>query len=251
MNDNKGLAEQVTKTPSYLEWFRVEELGYEEESSKPPADTDRLCFHCATPHTKLFKCGKCRVAAYCQKDCQVQDWKKQHKGTCATYKRVGLDMRGLVGQADAQAAARLEIFHRVRFYACAYAAFQEATLGRGFLFLQADQSLAALSLAVPKDCYGRTLPNRGVMVHYLTMGEYDAELCRDDFELATVRTDLQKAVEDYDEQQEVVLMMRFRCGHVACGKAQLSMPYGSFRKLGTDFFAEQNAACLQLNIDDM
>lgn len=258
-SENKAKAEAVTKTPSYLEWLRVEELGYEMQNGtttdttqgQQDHDDDNLCFYCATPHTKLSKCVKCHVAAYCQKDCQVQDWKKQHKAACATFQRVGPDMQGLARSPEAAAAARLDVFHRIRFYACAYAAFKEATLGRGFLFIQADQSLAALSLAIPKDVHGRPLPLRGVMVHYLTMGEYDAELCRDDFELAVVRTDLQAAVDDYDEQKEVVLLMRFRCGHVAVGKAQLSMPFGSFRKLGTDFFAEQNAACLQLNIDDV
>lgn len=255
MSDNKALNE-VTQTPSHLEWFRVEELGYTDSSALPPPDPDhaeRLCFYCQTVHTKLSKCSQCRVAGYCQRDCQVKDWKRggQHKASCATYKRAGADMRGLDGNRPAQEEARMEIFHRIRFYACAYAAFKAATLGRGFLFVQGDQSLVSLSLAIPKDCYGRTLPRRGVLVHYLTMGEYDAEVCRDDFELAMVRTDLQKLVDKYDEQKEVVLLMRFRCGHVAVGKAQLAMPYQSFRKLGADFFAEQNAASLQLNIDDV
>ena len=247
MTENKALA-QVTQTPSHLEWSRVEELGYEDCSYRSASD-DSLCFHCATPHTKLFRCGQCRVAGYCQKDCQVQDWKRQHKAACLTYKRVGPEMK--LTSPEMQEQARSDIFHRVRFYVCAYAAFKEATLGRGFLFLQGDQSLAALSLAIPKDVHGRPMPNRGVMVHYLTMGEFDAELCRDDFELAAVRHDLQTLVDEYDEQKEVVLLMRFRCGHLAVGKAQLAMPYGSFRKLGSDFFAEQNAACLQLNIDDV
>lgn len=256
MNENKALAE-VTKVPSHLECFRTEELGYVMDGGggsgacDDDAASDRLCFHCATPHTKLFRCGQCKVAGYCQKDCQVQDWKRSHKATCTTYRRVGPDMRGLAEAPDAAAAARADIYNRVRFYACAFAAFKAATLGRGFLFLQGDQSLAALSLAIPKDCYGRPLPTRGIMVHYLTLGEYDSEVCRDDFELATVRTDLQKAVEDYDEQSEVVLLMRFRCGHVAVMKAQLAMPYGSFRKLGTDLFGENNAPCLQLNLDDV
>eukprot|EP00977_Amphora_coffeiformis_P002710 scaffold521_cov167-Amphora_coffeaeformis.AAC.1 len=253
MTENKALAE-VTKAPSHLEWVRIEELGYIDVGAAQVPESDHQCFYCASKppkDTKLAKCSKCKVAGYCQRECQVKDWKKSHKSACATYKRVGPDMRGLYRSADAAAAARMDIYNRIRFYACAFAAFKEATLGRGFLFIQADQSLAALSLAVPKDCYGRTLPTRGVIVHYLTVGEYDSEVCRDDFELATVRTDLQKVVDDYDEQSEVVLLFRFRCGHVAVGKAKLAMPYGSFRKLGTDLFAENNAPCVQLNIDDV
>lgn len=267
MNDNAAL-QQVTQTPSHLEWIRVDELGYADSDAAPP--TEPLCFHCQKPlhhqgdgqsntTTKLLRCGQCRVACYCDKSCQIQDWKGagggKHKASCATYKRAGPDMRGLQQPSKnpaAQAEARGEIFHRIRFYACAYAAFQAATLGRGFLFLQSDQSLVAMSLAIPKDCYGRTLPTpRGILVHYLTMGEFDAEVCRDDFELAAFRQDLEKLVQSYDEQQQVVLLMRFRCGHTAIGTAQLAMPYGSFRKLGSEFFAEQKPPCLQLNIDDV
>ena len=254
MTEKKALAE-VTKAPSHLEWFRIEELGYIDSGAAPVPESDHQCFYCASTaannNMKLAKCSKCKVAGYCQRECQVKDWKKSHKAACDTYKRLGPDMRGLYQTPDAAAEARVDIYNRIRFYACAYAAFKEAALGRGFLFIQADQSLAALSLAIPKDCYGRALPTRGVMVHYLTMGEYDSEVCRDDFELATIRKDLQKVVDEYDEETEVVLCMRFRCGHVAVGKAKLAMPYGSFRKLGTDLFAENNAPCLQLNIDDV
>ena len=250
MSENKAL-NKVTHTPSYLEWFRVEELGYEEGPSSS-SSTERVCFACAKPLAPPFhKCSKCKVAAYCQRDCQIKDWKTQHKGACASFHRVGPEGRGLRDDTDT-AAARQEVFHRIRFYACAYAVWKHGTLGRGFLFLQSQHSLAALSIHIPKDVYGRPLSTiRGVMVHYLTTGEYDAEVCRDDFELAAMRADLLRAVEEYDPEQQVVLLMRFRCGHVAVGRTQLSMPYGSFLKLGQDFFAEQNADCVQLNIDDV
>lgn len=248
-DENQAMLAKFAQTPSHLEWIRVEELGYTDSSAAPPETSERRCFGCGAIHAKLLRCGQCRVASYCQKDCQVHDWKQQHKKACATYKRVGPDM--CLSTAADQAAVRSDIFHRIRFYICAFAAYKERTLGRGFLFIQADQSLVALSLALPMDAYGRPLPTRAVLVHYLTLGEYDAEVCREDFEMATVRSELQTAVDAYDEQTEVVLLMRFRCGSLAVGKAQLAMPYGSFRKLGVDLYAEQDMASLQLNIDDM
>jgi hypothetical protein len=259
--ENNQVLQQVTQTPSYLEWVRVEELGYEQPTLSSTMTTtqepepERICFTCAKPLTKPYStCGKCKVAGYCTRTCQIQDWKTVHKAACHTYARVvGSSLRNpRFSSAAAAAQARQEIFHRIRFYACAYAVYKESTLGRGFLFLQGDQSLVTLSLAIPKDVYGHPIQQtRGIMVHYLTLGEYDAELCRDDFELATVRNELTHAVNTYDPQTEVVLLMRFRCGHVAVGKAQFAMPHGSFRTLGTQFFAEQDAACLQLNIDDV
>jgi hypothetical protein len=223
-------------------------LGY--EGAEEPSPTDPVCFGCGKPLTTLSKCAKCKVAAYCERDCQVKDWKASHKAACASYQRVGANMKGLV-TPESQAQARQEIFHRVRFYACAYAIHKEAQVGKGFLFLQSNHSLAAMSVAIPKDSYGRKLGTRGIMVHYLTLGEFSSELCRDDFEMTTFKSDLTTAVENYDPQTQVILLLRFRCGHVAIGRAQLSMSYASFKTLGKQFFAEQNAECLQLNIDDV
>ena len=39
----------------------------------------RLCWNCFAEVENLKRCSKCRIARYCGKDCQVQDWKKVHK----------------------------------------------------------------------------------------------------------------------------------------------------------------------------
>ena len=128
-------------------------------------------------------------------------------------------------QEHKKAEARGDIFQRVRFYACAYAVHQSSTLGRGFLFLQSDKSLASMLLDNPQDALGRPILNRSVLLHYLTLGEYDSEVCRDDFEMATIRSELKELLENYDEQTQVVLLMRFRCGHLALGTALLVPDY--------------------------
>lgn len=47
-----------------------------------------LCFRCLLPAEKLTKCGGCKHAVYCGKDCQSRDWKLQHKNDCKILKAV-------------------------------------------------------------------------------------------------------------------------------------------------------------------
>ena len=227
------------------------ELGYATDLQADNNDDEggMICFQCGSRHSKLLRCAKCQVATYCQRECQVQDWKKgKHKAACASYKRVGPNMTLSTTEVKRQACN--DLFGRIRFYICPYAVFKSSSLGRGFLFVQSNLSLATMSLLIPKDSYGRPTRNRSVLVHFLTVGEYDSEVCRDDFEMATVRSDLVQAVEEYDEEKEVVLLFRFRCGHMSLGKSVLVPDYGVCKKLGMDYFAENDSASLQLNIDD-
>jgi len=156
----------------------------------------------------------------------------------------------LQSQDDKQ-VARDELFGRVRFYACPYAVHKYAELGRGFLFVQSDRTLALMSLLKPQDSYGRPTGMRSLLIHYLTLGEFDQEVCRDDFEMAEVRTELQQAVNSYVEQKEAVVLMRFRCGHVALGVAPLCSEYSLCQQLGRSYFADSAASALQLNLDDL
>ena len=230
----------------------------------------------------LSKCAKCHIATYCSRECQIQDWKQgRHKMACSSYARLAslstTKTKDAISDDDSDnnknhkdttaitntnhqtrresitAQIRTEWFHRIRFYACPYAVHKAATLGRGFLFLQSDTTLNDLSLAIPKDCSGRPMPVRSILMHYLTLGEYDAEVCRDDFEVALVRSHLQSAVEQYNPDQEVIMLWRLRCGHVALGKAELVPNHTICRKLGHDYYADSSPAsgAVQLNLDDM
>lgn len=151
-----------------------------------------------------------------------------------------------------KAAARKDVFQRIRFYACPYAVQKEGILGKGFLLLQSDCTLAELSLPLPKSSTGRPINKvRAVLLHYLTVGEYDSEVCREDFELAAVRSKLQEAVDAYDVRTNVVLLMRFRCGHVALGVAPLVPDYVICKSLGKEYYGNSTAGALQLNLDDI
>jgi hypothetical protein len=165
------------------------------------------------------------------------------------YKRVGEDM--MIIFSDDKDAARQDILSRIRFYALPYAIHKYTSSGRGFLFLQSDSSLAVMSMPSPIMSSGKKYPRqRSVLLHWLTMKEFDSEVCMDDFELAAVRKELNSLVEIYDEKVEVPIMMRFRCGHVAVGVAPLVPDFKLCTLLGKEYYAETSGA-VQLNIDDM
>ena len=174
------------------------------------------------------------------------------KCKCKAYKRVGEDMMIIFG--DDKDTARQDILSRIRFYAYPYAVYKSSNSSeRGFLFVQSDSSLAVMSLPGTILSNGRQYSKqRSVLLHWLTMKEYDSEVCMDDFELAAVRKELKVAVEEYDDKVEVPVLMRFRCGHVAVGIAPLVPDYKLCTVLGKEYYGTgQGSGALQLNIDDM
>jgi hypothetical protein len=60
-----------------------------------------LCnFCCATTQTQGkngYRCSACKVAVYCGQECQVKDWKKQHRVQCKTL----LEIEAQIKQAEA------------------------------------------------------------------------------------------------------------------------------------------------------
>lgn len=196
---------------------------------------------------------------------------------------------------DDKESARQDFFHRIRFYASPYFIHksrmaaaehypspppsqqqqpqtQKEMNQRGFLFVQSDSTLAEMSL--PKPILANGIPMtkpRAVLLHYLTVQEYIDELCRDDFELVAVSGELQNAIsecevtDDARKRKEYVVLMRFRCGHVAVGIVPLVPDYGLCVMLGEQYYGsgagkEENddglggghgMGSVQLNIDDI
>lgn len=169
----------------------------------------------------------------------------------AAYKRVGEDM--MIIFSDDKDSARQDILSRIRFYANPYAVHKSSTVGRGFLFVQSDSSLAVLSTPGPILSNGRVCRTpRSILLHFLTVKEYETELCLDDFELAQASKELKAAVSSYDEKKEVPVLLRFRCGHVAVGVVPLVPDYKLCAVLGKEYYGSgQGDGALQLNIDDM
>ena len=146
-----------------------------------------------------------------------------------------------------------DVFQRIRFYACPYYVYKsESRKERGFLFIQSDSTLAEMSLPVPILANGHPITKpRSILMHFLTIEEYDKELCRDDFELATVRNSLTTVVKEYDESKQIAVMMRFRCGHLGVGITSLVPDHKLCQTVGKEYYANSGHAAVQLNIDDM
>mmetsp|Transcript_13286 Transcript_13286/g.28849 ORF Transcript_13286/g.28849 Transcript_13286/m.28849 type:complete len:282 (-) Transcript_13286:63-908(-) len=255
---------QAPSESKKIRWVNCMELGYVPSASAGGGDpsssgaaptlcSNICCFKCGKLGA-TSTCSKCATICYCSRECQLADWKKGtgggHKYFCKAYKRVGPKMR--ISDDDGKKAAREDILTRIRFYACSYAVHKSQELGEGFLFLQSSSTLAELSLPVPKLPSGTMIEGtRSVLLHYLTMGEFDQEVCREDFEMASVRTDLTKMVEEYDKNEEMTVLMRFRCGHVAVGVAPLVPDYRVCKSLGKEYFGGGTEGALQLNLDDV
>mmetsp|Transcript_24135 Transcript_24135/g.27559 ORF Transcript_24135/g.27559 Transcript_24135/m.27559 type:complete len:249 (-) Transcript_24135:51-797(-) len=245
-------------TPSHFDWKQCVELGYADGPDDDMADP--VCFKCGksssttSNSSSLSRCAKCQVATYCSRECQLEHWKKGpgggHKFCCSAYKRVGSDM--MVVFPDDKESARQDVYQRIRFYACPYFVYNSVTRKtRGFLFIQSDSTLAEMSLPIPIMSNGRPITKiRSVLLYFLTIEEYDKELCRDDFEMVTVRGELNEAVSTYDESKQIVVMMKFRCGHIGLGVTDLVPDYNISNMLGTEYYANSNSGAVQLNLDD-
>mmetsp|Transcript_526 Transcript_526/g.1027 ORF Transcript_526/g.1027 Transcript_526/m.1027 type:complete len:356 (-) Transcript_526:141-1208(-) len=262
-------------------WSPVAPIGDDENENAAPAArcSGRLvCFGCGVRDdepkrvVRISRCARCGFAAYCGKKCQVADWKGKgkyggigHKHSCASYKDVGINMDFGDGELKGDLEERREatvhrkraavvtILRRIRFYMCPFAVYNASIRGRGFVFLQSPCTLAVMSLPDPVDSDGLPVvaslsPPRAVLMHFLTLGEYDSEVCRDDFEMAICRNELQNSLDAYDEQREVVVCARFRCGNIFVFVAPLVPEFGICVALASDY---EGKDALQLNIDDM
>ena len=176
----------------------------------------------------------------------------KHQCNKSAYKRVGEDM--MIIFSDDKDTAKQDILSRLRFYAYPYAIHNSQTADeRGFLFVQSDSSLAVLSLPGPILSNGRLYTKqRSVILHWLTLKEFNSEVCMEDFELAQVSKELKVIVQNHDEKVEMPVLMRFRCGHVAVGLAPLVPDFKLCQVLGREYYGEgQGSGGLQLNLDDM
>mmetsp|Transcript_785 Transcript_785/g.1017 ORF Transcript_785/g.1017 Transcript_785/m.1017 type:complete len:280 (-) Transcript_785:205-1044(-) len=250
--------EKEASTSPQIEFLMNIDLSYSlnntnEEQDGKPKEIEQVCFICKSSKTSiegatLFNCARCKVAAYCSKQCQVKDWKSGHKYECEGYKRMGREM-GFKHVNHKREAIANGVLSRIRFYSGPFAVHHMEKQGRGFLFLQSPCTLAEMSLMKPVATSGKKIePDRGVLMHFLTLGEFDQDLCRDDFELAVFRDKLKKAVEAYDKMKEIIILSRFRCGHVALLKAPLVPDFKICQALAVDY---EGRNAIQLQIDNM
>lgn len=189
-----------------------------------------VCFGCGAAGARSA-CAKCGVAMYCGRACQVADWKRGHKAGCAALHALGPSQR--LATAEAVRAAADGLVAQLRLYLLPFAAQHggapkpttpppppkvlnktgaELAPQRhppsGFVFLQSETSLDGLSLPTglpPRDCSGRELPQpRNVLLHFVTLPEFDSQLVKALPALAGARPALVAAMGEADGAAEAV-----------------------------------------------
>jgi hypothetical protein len=190
-----------------------------ERPGLPPA----VCFGCEAPGA-TSACAKCGVARYCSRECQLACWNRAHKAGCAALRSLGPSQR--LTTADAVRTAADRLVSQLRLYLLPFAAQHggppRATLPTppannkttvrhpptGFVFLQSETSLDGLSLPTgrpPRDCSGRPLSQpRNVLMHFVTLQEFDAELVAALPAVAGARAALVEAMAGADGATEAV-----------------------------------------------
>jgi hypothetical protein len=97
----------ASRSTAGYRWKRIIELGYDESYDDGRGEREGdgrnndatvedsligddvpACFHCGRVSNGLMKCGRCHVANYCSRECQVSNWKGEdgkvgHKFSCA------------------------------------------------------------------------------------------------------------------------------------------------------------------------
>jgi len=162
----------------------------------------------------------------------------------------------IIASPDEKQSAREDIFRKIRFYACPFAVIKAMASNKeegGFLFVQSESTLAEMSLPIPILGNGRIMTKpRSILLHYLSLAVYDQEVCREDFELALVRNEIIEGLRICKKEVEVLLLMRFRCGHVAVGIAPMIPDYKLSKSLGMQYYTgEHDTSTVLLNIDDI
>lgn len=60
----------------------------------------RTCAHCGKAPEKLFRCSKCKVTMYCNKECQHAHWAHSHKSQCGAMSRLRQDVNETIANSD-------------------------------------------------------------------------------------------------------------------------------------------------------
>ena len=221
---------------------------------QPPPDGEPRCFRCGAAGATA-SCVQCKVAIYCNKECQRLDWKSStgafggHKGLCARYKLLG---RAMCVPAASQRALVSEVLGKARLYLCPFALHHAEASGGGFLFVQSECTLAELALPAPRDCHGSALTRpRSLVLQHMALEEY-AEFCAHmggaaQRQGAPSQECMAAAVAARGEE-ELVLLLRTGCGMSAALLTPVVPELRVCRTLAADYAGKE---ALQLDLDEL
>ncbi|KAJ8612578.1 hypothetical protein CTAYLR_007203 [Chrysophaeum taylorii] len=221
-------------------WEWEEDMLYE----VPPRRCKCMRAECSAieEETKFAACAKCGVK-FCSRECLVADWKGGvHKSMCGPLKvlRSGFSK-------ELRRSTVLKVVVRIRMYAFPFFLCHKRQSSGGALFVQSNQLLEDFYFEPNVNRYGERT-NRSVHVSFITPEEFD-EVGGYDFELALARAALRRAVAANPRDQDVVALMKFRCGYVCVVVLPICPDVRICRNLASDYLDKPPA--LQLNLDEL
>lgn len=170
----------------------------------------------------------------------------RHKRECPIIKQMDMP-----GDYDFKLAHEImeEMLRGIRMYMCPYAVGFSQIHGGGFVMLRSNETLKNWIYGPGTlDKNGKVL-SRYVQLEYLTLGEFDALMVEDDFELGLVRPALAEALEKRDLQKQVVVVIVLRCGYFGCVTLPLVPDYGICAQLSSMYGYSNMDGPLRLNVD--
>jgi len=223
-----------------------------------------VCYSCGKEMPKLT-CAACKVAMYCDRKCQKKDWSCKptsgyHKLNCpyiSKLTRSGKMDESLKRDVVNTVVRKCKLYLSPFFVYNAIEAGKAGTKGTSsdtkgyFVFLQSPDTLIMHGMPGQgrRDHLGPTKEGRGgsrqVILRFMKY-EDTKELVEDDFELSQVLPMLQEAVSPSIPQNNIPLLVRFRCGFVGVCTSEIALGWDAAERLGW----EGNDEVL-FNIDDV
>jgi hypothetical protein len=80
-SSGEGVMAAGRKFPMEVPFFLKDMLSSVKPSNKSSC-SNLKCQNTAPEDKPFKKCAKCNVAAYCSRECQIEDWQKRHKQAC-------------------------------------------------------------------------------------------------------------------------------------------------------------------------
>jgi hypothetical protein len=81
-SSGEGLQSAGRKFPMEVPLFSLKDMFGTSRPSSKFSCANLICTNTASEDKPFKLCAKCNMAAYCSRECQVEDWAKRHKQTC-------------------------------------------------------------------------------------------------------------------------------------------------------------------------
>lgn len=165
-------------------------------------------------NAKTSRCSRCKMV-YCGKECQMSDWKMNHKDECSNIDFINRNRNGdIIHDPNGVQVIQLvmdNMLRSIRMYLCPFATVKQDAQGAGIVFLQTASSLREMAFAAPRDQDGTPL-SRFVQLQFKGLDEWDELAFENDFELASARSCIAKVLNEYDKDKEIVVVILLACG---------------------------------------